>query len=86
MLPYITEDLWLAEKLVGSGCEVLMPWGARIGSGQGFANPLALTTMLAYFPNIPLVIDAGIWGCAHATSGLGRRVSYCRRHWLDGRT
>lgn len=70
VFPYMTEDLGLAEKLVGSGCEVLMPWGAPIGSGQGFANPLALTTMRAYFPNIPLVIDAGIGAPSHAARAM----------------
>ncbi len=70
VFPYMTEDLGVAEKLVGSGCEVLMPWGAPIGSGQGFANPLALNTMRAYFPNIPLVIDAGIGAPSHAARAM----------------
>src|SRR5487761_2195792 len=31
VFPYTTEDLVVAERLVGAGCETLMPWGAPIG-------------------------------------------------------
>ena len=70
VFPYMTEDLGVAEKLVGTGCEVLMPWGAPIGSGQGLANPMALKTMRAYFPDIPLVVDAGIGAPSHASRAM----------------
>jgi len=39
VLPYTTEDLSVAERLLRAGCEVLMPWGAPIGTGRGLANP-----------------------------------------------
>ncbi|MDA7949413.1 MAG: thiazole synthase [Hyphomicrobiaceae bacterium] len=70
VFPYMTEDLGVAEKLMAAGCEVLMPWGAPIGSGQGLANPLALRTMRSYFPDIPLVIDAGIGAPSHAARAM----------------
>ncbi|GAB4228312.1 MAG: thiazole synthase [Methyloligellaceae bacterium] len=70
VFPYTTEDLGAAERLVAAGCEVLMPWGAPIGSGQGLANPLALRTMRAYFPDIPLVVDAGIGAPSHAARAM----------------
>ena len=40
VFPYMTEDLVVAERLVEAGCQVLMPWGAPIGSGKGLNNPL----------------------------------------------
>jgi thiazole synthase len=70
VFPYTTEDLSAAERLVAAGCDVLMPWGAPIGSGQGLANPTALKTMRAYFPDIPLVVDAGIGAPSHAALAL----------------
>lgn len=70
VFPYTTEDLGAAERLVAAGCEVLMPWGAPIGSGQGLANPLALKTMRAYFPDLPLVVDAGIGAPSHAAVSM----------------
>lgn len=60
VFPYTTDDLVVGEKLIDAGCEVLMPWGAPIGSGQGLRNPDALRSMRAHFPDVPLVVDAGI--------------------------
>lgn len=60
VFPYCTEDLVVADKLLQAGCEVLMPWGAPIGSGQGLNNSFGLRAMRAHFPHIPLVIDAGL--------------------------
>ena len=60
VFPYTTDDLVVGEKLLEAGCKVLMPWGAPIGSGQGLRNPDALRGMRAHFPNVPLIVDAGI--------------------------
>jgi thiazole synthase len=60
VFPYTTEDLVLADRLVEAGCRVLMPWGAPIGSGLGLNNPYGLRTLRAHFPDIPLVVDAGL--------------------------
>ncbi|WP_299848769.1 thiazole synthase [uncultured Roseovarius sp.] len=62
VFPYTTDDLIVGERLLEAGCEVLMPWGAPIGSGQGLRNPDALRSMRAHFPDVPLIVDAGI-GC-----------------------
>ncbi|OAN84921.1 thiazole synthase [Sulfitobacter geojensis] len=60
VFPYTTEDLVVADKLLHAGCEVLMPWGAPIGSGLGLNNIFGLRAMRAHFPDVPLVIDAGL--------------------------
>ncbi|MEI4486974.1 thiazole synthase [Frigidibacter sp. MR17.14] len=60
VFPYMTEDLILAEKLLAAGCEVLMPWGAPIGTGLGLNNRYGLRSLRAHFPEVPLVIDAGL--------------------------
>lgn len=70
VFPYTTEDLSAAERLLAAGCEVLMPWGAPIGSGQGLANVSALKTLRAYFPAVPLVVDAGIGAPSHAAAAM----------------
>lgn len=70
VFPYTTEDLGAADRLLAAGCEVLMPWGAPIGSGRGLANPYALKTMRNYFPGIPLVVDAGIGAPSHASAAM----------------
>lgn len=70
VFPYTTEDLIVAEKLIGAGCEVLMPWGSPIGSGRGLNNIYALRTLRNYFPNTPLIIDAGLGLPSHAAQAL----------------
>lgn len=70
VFPYTTEDLSAAEKLLEAGCEVLMPWAAPIGSGQGLNNLTGLTSLRAYFPGVPLVVDAGIGAPSHAAHAM----------------
>lgn len=70
VLPYTTEDLSVADKLLAAGCKVLMPWGAPIGTGRGLANPYALKSLRAYYPGVPLIIDAGIGAPSHAAQAM----------------
>lgn len=70
LFPYTTEDLVVAGKLVDAGCQVLMPWGSPIGSGRGLNNVFALKALRAHFPDIPLVVDAGIGVPSHAAQAM----------------
>ncbi len=70
VLPYTTEDLSAAERLIAAGCEVLMPWGSPIGSARGLANKSALQSLRAYFPDTPLIVDAGIGAPSHAAEAM----------------
>ena len=70
VLPYCTDDLVLCQELVSLGCTVLMPWAAPIGSGQGLLNPFALRTLRARFPDITLIVDAGIGAPSHAVQAM----------------
>lgn len=70
VFPYTTEDLGVAERLIGAGCQVLMPWGAPIGSGQGLVNPNGLRMLRAYFDGVPLIVDAGVGAPSHAALAM----------------
>ncbi len=70
VFPYCTEDLVVAERLLGAGCEVLMPWGAPIGSGRGLNNRFGLRALRGHFPGVPLVIDAGLGTPSHAAEAM----------------
>jgi thiazole synthase len=70
VFPYTTEDLVVAGRLLDAGCGVLMPWGAPIGSGLGLNNLYGLRSMRAHFPDVPLVIDAGIGLPSHAARAM----------------
>src|SRR6202161_1149568 len=66
IFPYCTEDWVLCRRLMDAGCEVLMPWAAPIGTGQGPRNAPALRELRQRAPEIPLIIDAGIGLPSHA--------------------
>lgn len=70
VFPYTTEDIVVAGRLLDAGCEVLMPWGAPIGSGRGLNNVYGLRTMRQHFPDVPLVVDAGIGLPSHAAQAM----------------
>ena len=70
VFPYTTEDLVVAERLLAAGCRVLMPWGAPIGSGRGLNNLFGLKALRAHFPDVPLIIDAGLGVPSHAAHAL----------------
>lgn len=70
VFPYCTDDLVLCQRLRDVGCEVLMPWGAPIGTGRGLMNPYALQTLRERLPDVPLIVDAGIGKPSHALQAM----------------
>ena len=70
VFPYTTEDLVLCSRLVEAGCDVLMPWGAPIGSGLGLNNEYGLRALREQFDAIPLIIDAGLGVPSHAARAM----------------
>jgi thiazole synthase len=68
VFPYTTDDLVVAERLLEAGCQVLMPWCAPIGSAKGPLNIDALRTLRGHFPDVPLIVDAGLGRPSHAAT------------------
>ena len=77
VFPYTTEDLSVAERLMAAGVEVLMPWGSPIGSGRGLNNIYALRQLRAYFPGVPLIVDAGLGAPSHAALAMEMGYDAC---------
>lgn len=70
VLPYSTDDLVVAQRLRDVGCQVVMPWGAPIGTGRGLMNTYALQTLRDRLPELPLIIDAGLGAPSQAARAL----------------
>ena len=68
VFPYTTDDLVVAGRLLDAGCRVLMPWCAPIGSARGPQNLDALRSLRGHFPDVPLIVDAGIGRPSHAAT------------------
>ncbi|HEY7384397.1 MAG TPA: thiazole synthase [Beijerinckiaceae bacterium] len=70
VFPYCTEDLTVVGRLIDAGCQVVMPWASPIGSARGLLNPYLLKTLRARFPDVPMIIDAGLGAPSHAAAAL----------------
>src|SRR5258706_4335290 len=60
VLPYFTDDLIVAKKLLDAGCPAVMPLAAPIGSGMGVQNPSNLRIMREQLPDATIIVDAGV--------------------------
>src|SRR5215212_5268076 len=60
VLPYFTDDLIMAKKLLDAGCPAVMPLAAPIGSGMGVQNPSNLRIMREQLPDVAIIVDAGV--------------------------
>ena len=70
VFPYCTEDLTVIGRLIDVGCQVVMPWASPIGSAKGLLNPYLLKTLRSRFPDVPMIIDAGLGAPSHAAAAL----------------
>src|SRR3979411_2397419 len=60
VLPYTTDDLIVARKLVDAGAAAVMPLGAPIGSGQGILNPLNIQFIRQIVTSVPVIVETGV--------------------------
>jgi len=60
VLPYFSDDLIMAKKLLDAGCPAVMPLAAPIGSGMGVQNPSNLRIMREQLEGATIIVDAGV--------------------------
>jgi len=60
VLPYFSDDLIMAKKLLDAGCPAVMPLASPIGSGMGIQNPSNLRIMREQLPDATIIVDAGV--------------------------
>ncbi len=70
VLPYFTDDLIVAKKLLAIGCAAVMPLAAPIGSGLGIQNPTNLRIMREQLPDATIIVDAGVGTASDATIAM----------------
>src|SRR6185437_998072 len=70
VLPYFTDDLIVAKKLLDAGCPAVMPLAAPIGSGLGVQNPTNLRIMREQLPEATIIVDAGVGTASDATIAM----------------
>src|SRR2546428_3650964 len=70
VLPYFTDDLIVAKKLLDAGCPAVMPLAAPIGSGLGVQNPTNLRIMREQMPTATIIVDAGVGTASDAAIAM----------------
>ena len=70
VLPYFTDDLIMAKKLLDAGCPAVMPLAAPIGSGLGVQNPANLRIMREQLPDATIIVDAGVGTASDAAIAM----------------
>ncbi len=70
VLPYFSDDLIMAKKLLDAGCPAVMPLAAPIGSGLGVQNPANLAIMREQLPQATIIVDAGVGTASDAAIAM----------------
>ncbi len=70
VLPYTTDDLVNALKLVDAGAAAVMPLAAPIGSGLGIQNLTNLRILRERITSVPLIVDAGVGTASDAALAM----------------
>jgi len=70
VLPYFSDDLIMAKKLLDAGCAAVMPLAAPIGSGLGIQNPVNLRIMREQLPDATIIVDAGVGTASDAAVAM----------------
>jgi thiazole synthase len=70
VLPYTTDDLVNARKLIDAGAAAVMPLAAPIGSGLGIQNFTNLRILREEISAVPLIVDAGVGTASDAAIAM----------------
>ena len=70
VLPYTTDDLVNAIKLIDAGAAAVMPLAAPIGSGLGIQNLTNLRILRERITAVPLIVDAGVGTASDAAIAM----------------
>ncbi len=70
VLPYTSDDIVFAKRLIDAGAAAVMPLGAPIGTGVGMTNLHTLRMMRELITEVPLIVDAGLGTASHAALAM----------------
>jgi thiazole synthase len=70
VLPYTSDDVVFARRLLDAGASAVMPLGAPIGSGLGIQNAANIRILRELITGVPLIVDAGVGTASDATIAL----------------
>ena len=70
VLPYTSDDIVVAKRLIDAGASAIMPLGAPIGSGLGIQNTANIQILREMITGVPLIVDAGVGTASDAAIAM----------------
>jgi thiazole synthase len=70
VLPYTSDDIVVAKRLLDAGASAIMPLGAPIGSGMGIQNTANIQILREMITEVPLIVDAGVGTASDAAIAM----------------
>jgi thiazole synthase len=70
VLPYTSDDIVVAKRLLDAGASAIMPLGAPIGSGMGIQNAANIQILREMITDVPLIVDAGVGTASDAALAM----------------
>src|SRR5215471_5636531 len=70
VLPYTSDDIVFAKRLINAGAATIMPLGAPIGSGMGIQNAAHIRILREMISGVPLIVDAGVGTASDAAIAM----------------
>jgi thiazole synthase len=70
VLPYTSDDIVFAKRLIDAGAATIMPLGAPIGSGMGIQNQAHIRILREMITGVPLIVDAGVGTASDAAIAM----------------
>ncbi len=70
VLPYTSDDVVIAKRLLDAGASAIMPLGAPIGSGMGIQNQANIRILREMITGVPLIVDAGVGTASDAAVAM----------------
>jgi len=70
VLPYTSDHVVFAKRLLDAGASAVMPLGAPIGSGLGIQNAANIRILREIITGVPLIVDAGVGTASDAAIAM----------------
>lgn len=70
VLPYTSDDIVFARRLIDAGAAAVMPLASPIGSGLGIQNTATLRILRERITEVPLIVDAGVGTASDAALAM----------------
>src|SRR5450755_4408999 len=70
VLPYTSDDIVYAKRLIEAGAAAVMPLASPIGSGMGIQNQAHIRILREMITGVPLIVDAGVGTASDAAIAM----------------